>query len=83
MMEFCEDCSRLKAAGGHTDVPKHLSRVAALKHEGKVSFNYRCDGCGAEWDWVRAAGWQTRSANTEPRFSRLISAARSRFFTSR
>lgn len=82
MMELCEGCARLKASGGRSDVPNHLTRVTALEDR-HAYFHYQCEGCGAEWDWLRGSGWQLQGLAPEPMMSRLLAAARLRIGTAK
>lgn len=78
-MDHCEQCQRLTDGLHHVGIPTHLNRVATLRKDGKVTFRYECQACGANWDWCRGKGWHdvdAPPAAPPPLLTRLVDAAR-------
>jgi len=81
-MDHCESCVRLTEGFHGIGIPAHLTRVATLRSDGKVTFRYECAHCGANWDWCRGQGWHDVDAAPPPPpplLTRLVDAARARF----
>lgn len=80
-MDHCEECRRLSEGQQDVGIPTHLSRVATLRKDGKVTFRYECRRCNANWDWCRGMGWHDVDAPPPPPpplLTRLVVAARAR-----
>jgi hypothetical protein len=79
-MDQCDQCHRLSEGFKGIGIPAHLSRVATLRKDGKVTFRYECTACGENWDFCRGRGWHRDiDAPVSPALlARLVSAAKSR-----
>jgi hypothetical protein len=79
-MTHCNDCQRLRGGFHGAGIPVHLSRVATLRKDGKVTFRYECGACGGHWDYCRGRGWHLDVDNRvpPPLLTRLVNAARNR-----
>lgn len=76
-MDLCDECERLTRTSGRVDVPVHLSRMAILKKDAKLTFRYQCPRCSTPWNWSHGMGWHT-DLPPVPLLSRLGAAARLR-----